>query len=350
MLIFELRNVTKLSRNALGLLLFLCLGSFALVGQTKKILVETDSADFVKDLQSASSQARIVGVTKANVMQEIGDADAFVGAITPAEVRAGKNLKWVQIMSAGAETVLFKSGGNDLRDSNIVLTNNQIVQGPEIADHAFAMLLMLSRGLNKFYKNQQQEIWQPRPYGGIELRGRNALILGVGGIGTQIAYRCWAFGMNVIGVDPEDIPFMPIIKKVVKPDQIDEVLPLADVVFISAPDTPMSHKMIGPKQFDLMKKDAYFIAVSRGGLYDMDSLVKGLDSKRLSGAGVDVVDPEPLPKGHPLWKFDNVVITPHIAGRSDKDHARMVNTIKDNIQRFADGKPLINVVDKEKGY
>ena len=104
-------------------------------------------------------------VTKENVMTEVADADAYVGSIRPEEVRAGKKLQWVQIMSAGAEGVLFKSGGNDLRDSNIVLTNNQIVQGPEIADHAFAMLLMLSRGLNKFYKNQQQELWQPRPYG-----------------------------------------------------------------------------------------------------------------------------------------------------------------------------------------
>ena len=321
-----------------------------LFAQTKKIVVAGADPVLIKDLESASPKARIVPVTKENVIKEVADADAYVGSIRPEEVRAGKKLQWVQIMSAGAENVLFKSGGNDLRDSNIILTNNQIVQGPEIADHALAMLLMLSRGLNKFYKNQQQEIWQPKPYGGIELRGRTAVVIGVGGIGTQIAYRAWAFGMNVIGVDPEDIPFMPIIQKVVKPDQINEVLPLADVVFISAPDTPMSHKMVGPKQFDLMKKDAYFIAVSRGGLYDMDSLVKGLDSKHLSGAGVDVVDPEPLPKGHPLWKFDNVVITPHIAGRSDKDHARMVSTIKENIRRFVDGKPLVNVVDKQKGY
>lgn len=330
--------------------LFFSILTLPLCAQTKKIVVSGGDPVLVKDLQSASSKARIVPVTKDNVMTEVADADAYVGSIRPAEVRAGKKLQWVQIMSAGAEGVLFKSGGTDLRDSNIVLTNNQIVQGPEIADHALAMLLMLSRGLNKFYKNQQQELWQPRPYGGIELRGRTALVIGVGGIGTQIAYRAWAFGMNVIGVDPEDIPFMPIIQKVVKPDQINEVLPAADVVFVSAPHTPMSNKMLGPKQFDLMKKDAYFIAVSRGGLYDMDSLVKGLDSKRLSGAGVDVVDPEPLPKGHPLWKFDNVVITPHIAGRSDKDHARMVNTIKDNIRRFVDGKPLVNVVDKQKGY
>jgi len=156
--------------------------------------------------------------------------------------------------------------------------------------------------------------------------------------------------MNVTGVDPEDIPFSPYLKKVVKPDQINEVLPAADVVFVSAPHTPKSHKMLGPEHFELMKKGAYFIAVSRGGLYDMNSLVKALDSKRLSGAGVDVTDPEPLPKGHPLWKFDNALITPHIAGRSDKDRDRMIGTIKENIQRFADGRPLINVVDKQKGY
>ena len=92
------------------------------------------------------------------------------------------------------------------------------------------------------------------------------------------------------------------------------------------------------------------IAVSRGGLYDLNALVKALDSKRLAGAGVDVTDPEPLPKGHALWKFDNAIITPHIAGRSDKDRARMVGTIKENIRRFAEGKPLLNVVDKQKGY
>ena len=156
--------------------------------------------------------------------------------------------------------------------------------------------------------------------------------------------------MNVVGVDPDDIPYSPFIKKVVKPDQLDEVLPEADVVFISAPHTPMSHKMMGPKQFELMKKDSYFIAVSRGGIYDMPALVKALDGKKLAGAGVDVTDPEPLPQGHALWKFDNVMVTPHIAGRSDKDRARMVGTIRENIARFADGRPLINVVDKQKGY
>ncbi|HYM10600.1 MAG TPA: D-2-hydroxyacid dehydrogenase [Bryobacterales bacterium] len=332
----------------LAVLLVVC--AMAVSAQSKKILVSGDQR-MVQELEGVAPQAKIVAVTKDNVMQEIGDADAYIGNIKPAEVRAGRNLKWVQVMSAGVENVLFLSGSNDLRDSNIVVTNNKEVQGPEIADHAFAMLLFSTRHLYDFYANKQQELWRPpRPFPGIELRGKTAVIIGVGGIGTQIAFRAWAFGMRVIGVDPEDKPFMPIIEKVVKPDQLNDVLPEADVVFISAPHTPKSHKMMGASQFELMKRGSYFIAVSRGGIYDINGLVKALDEKRLAGAGVDVTDPEPLPKGHPLWKFPNVMITPHVAGRSDKDNARMVGTVKENLRRFMAGEPLINVVDKKKGY
>jgi phosphoglycerate dehydrogenase-like enzyme len=330
-------------------LLLIC--ACTLSAQTKKILVDREEEDvLVRDLQAVSQKARIVPVNKANVMQEIADADAFIGNISPAEVRGGKNLKWVQVMSAGVENVLFMSGGSDLRDSNIVLTNNKIVQGPEIADHAMAMLLVLSRNLRKYIADDLQENWEGRRFEGIELNGKTAVVIGVGGIGMQIATRAWAFGMNVIGVDPEDKPFSPFVKKVVKPDQLDEVLPQADVVFISTPHTEKSHKMMGAREFELLKPHSYFVAVSRGGIYDMGGLVKALDSKRLAGAGVDVTDPEPLPKGHALWKFNNVVITPHIAGRSDRDNERMVGTIKENIKRFVDGEPLINVVDKQKGY
>jgi D-2-hydroxyacid dehydrogenase (NADP+) len=325
--------------------------SLVLVAQQKKILVADGDAQLAEELQSVTTGAKMVPVTEANVMKEIVDADAYIGDIRSPEVRAGKDLKWVGVMSAGVEGVLFpRDGSSALRDSNITLTNNKIVQGPEIADHALAMLLMLSRNLNILYKNDQQQLWNPRSFHGIELNGKTAVVVGVGGIGTQIAVRANAFGMSVIGVDTEDKPFMPFLTRVVKPDQFDDVLPEADVVFISVPDTPKSHKMMGSHEFELMKKDSYFVAVSRGGIYDMNGLVKALDEKRLAGAGVDVTDPEPLPKGHALWKFNNVIITPHIAGRSDQDSVRMIGTIKENIRRFVEGKPLINVVDKQKGY
>ncbi|MEZ5351401.1 MAG: D-2-hydroxyacid dehydrogenase [Bryobacteraceae bacterium] len=333
------------------LLLVLLASVLICPAQTKKILVSGQPPEVIADWQTASSKVRLVPVTKETAMAEIADADAYVGGdISPAMVRAAKKLQWVQVTSAGVERVLHLSGGNDLRDSNAILTNNQIVQGPEIADHALAMLLYFTRNLHVYSDDRKVENWRREKFPGIELNTKKALVIGCGGIGSQIALRAWAFGMKVTCVDPEDIPFSPFIVKTVKPDMLDTVIPEADVVFISAPHTPKSHKMVGPRQFELMKKGSYFIAVSRGGIYDIDGLVKALDSQRVVGAGVDVTDPEPLPKGHALWKFPNAIVTPHIAGRSDLDRDRMLGTVKENIRRFADGQPLINVVDKQKGY
>ena len=319
----------------------------ALSAQTKKILYLNGDDASVRELQSVSTKVRIVPVTRGDVMREIADADAFIGEIRPEEVRAGKNLKWVQSYTAGVERFLGVPGSEALRNSSIILTNNRITQGPEIADHAFAMLLFLTRRLDLFLKDAPR---RPDQYFPVELNGRTALVIGVGGIGTQIALRAWASGMDVIGVDPEEKPYTPYVKRIVKPDHLNEVLPLADIVFVSAPHTQASYKMVGPQQFELMKQDAYFIAVSRGALYDTNALVKALDSRRLAGAGVDVTDPEPLPRDHPLRKFPNVIVTPHIAGHSDKSVARMFGTVKENVRRFANGEPLVNVVDKQKGY
>ncbi len=319
------------------------------VAQTKKILVVGQPPEVIRDWQTASDKVTVFA-SRGNLMQEIADVDAFIGEPTPEMVRAAKKLKWVQTASAGVERVLHLSGGSDLRDSDIILTNNQIVQGPEIADHAMAMLLALSRNLPLYFSDRLKTNWRRERFTGIELNGKKGVVIGCGGIGTQIALRAWAHGMKITCVDPEDIPFSPFIVQTVKPDRLNDVLPDTDVVFISAPHTPKSHKMMGPKQFELLKKGSYFVAVSRGGVYDMPGLIKALDERKLAGAGVDVTDPEPLPEDSALWKFDNAIITPHIAGRSDQDQGRMRGTVKENIRRFAEGLPLINVVDKQKGY
>jgi phosphoglycerate dehydrogenase-like enzyme len=324
--------------------------AIALSAQTKKVVVMNQPPEVIAEWQAVTDKVRLVPATSETVMAEIVDADGFVGNITPEMVRAGKKLVWTQTISAGVEGVLHLTGSTALRDSNIVLTNNQIVQSPEIADHAFAMLLAHTREIPKWIRQKEQQLWRNQPHHLLELKGKSALVIGMGGIGQQITVRAWAFGMKVVGVDPEDIPYSPMVDHVVKPDQINEELPNADVVFMAAPFTPQSANMMGPGQFELMKQDSYFIAVSRGGTYDLASLVKALDSKRLAGAGVDVINPEPLPKGHPLWSFENVIITPHVAGRSDFDQLRMLGTAKENIRRFGDGLPFINVVDKQKGW
>jgi D-2-hydroxyacid dehydrogenase (NADP+) len=338
--------------NRIPLLCSLLLAA-SLSAQGLKIVVQ--SPGVMKELQAAGGIPPGVKLVQASggadLTREIADADGFVGGpLSAADLKAAKKLRWVQAFSAGVENQLFLSGNTALRDSPIILTNNRIVEGPELADHAFAMLLSLTRQLPRFMANQAQEKWQANNQGILVLKDKTALVIGVGGAGFNIATRAWAFGMNVIGVDPQDYPMTPIVKKYVKPDQLDEVLPEADVVFVSAPHTEQSHRMLGKKQFGLMKQGSFFVAVSRGGLYDLDGLVQALDSKRLAGAGVDVTDPEPLPKAHPLWKFNNAIVTPHVAGRSDQDYGRMVGTARENIKRFAAGKPLINVVDKQKGY
>ncbi|MBI4906183.1 MAG: D-2-hydroxyacid dehydrogenase [Acidobacteria bacterium] len=325
----------------------LCLLSVSVPAQApKKILVTGRGVSYIPEMKSLAPNVTFVEGRRDNMLTEAADADAILGEINPELFRAAKKLKWVHIYSAGVERHCFDSFIN----SNVTLTNGKIIQGPEIADHAFALLLALTRNITKAVSERPKEEWAKGEWKAIELRGKTAVIIGVGGIGSQIATRAAAFGMTVIGVDPKDIPFHPAISQVVTPDRLDTVIPKADVVFISAPHTPQSEKMMGARQFELMKKGAYFVAVSRGKLYDTNALVKALDSKHISGAGLDVTDPEPLPKGHPLWKFDNAIITPHIATVSDGVGARYHELVIDNVVRFSKGEPLRNVVDKVKGY
>ncbi len=336
------------------------------LGQEKKVVVVGLSENDIAELRRAAPGLRIVagvppaahavtavtpdapeaGEARRQLLREVADADAFIGGPTREVIRAAKRLRWVQVLSAGVEPYLYP----ELVHSEIVLTNARIVASPGIADHAFAMLLALTRKLTYFISIRPQEIWESTPYAMLELEGKTALVIGVGGIGSQVARRAKGFGMRVIGVDPKEFPPSPLVDRMVFPDRLDEVIPEADVIFVCAPHTAESQYMLGGPQFERMKRGAFFIAVSRGKLYRMEALVKALDSRHLAGAGVDVTDPEPLPKGHPLWRFDNVVITPHIATQCDGEMPRKLELLKENVVRFARGAPLRYVVDKQKGY
>lgn len=298
------------------------------------------------ELRAAAPTLNIVKPEPPKLMDELKDADGIIGVATPEILKAAPKLRWVQIGSAGAERALFP----EMVNRPITLTNCRIVQGPEIADHAFALLLAMTRQLTMAMDRKSKQDWNTKDYRPLELHGKTALVVGVGGIGTQIAIRAHAFGMKVIGVDPQDLPYVPYIERTVRPDRIDDVLPLADVVFVSAPATVETKHMFNGPRFSRMKRGSYFIAVSRGALYDNMALADALQSKHLAGAGLDVTDPEPLPAGHPFWKLENVVLTPHIAGRSDGESARYLNLYKENLRRFAKGEPLLHVVDKKKGY
>jgi phosphoglycerate dehydrogenase-like enzyme len=329
-------------------LVFLLL--FALSAQAQLTVMATGlSAEEVGQLQAAApSNVRVLAVSRGELESGIGEADAVIGTLNRDLFLRAKKLKWMQTHSAGVDNLRYP----ELIESDVVLTNAKIVMGPNIADHAFALLLSLTRKINIASLDTAESQWRRGGYAGklVELNGKTALIVGVGGIGMQIAQRAKGFGMHVIGVDPKDIPITPLVDELVHPDALDEVLPRADVLFVSAPLTEQTRGMIGPKQFDAMKRDSYFIAVSRGPLYQTPALLKALDSGRLAGAGLDVTDPEPLPEGHALWKFSNVVITPHVAGQGDVMPVRRMEVFVENVRRFGEGRPLLNVVDKQKGY
>jgi phosphoglycerate dehydrogenase-like enzyme len=325
--------------------------AFVLPAQTKKVIANLPP-EMVSELAKTAPNVKIVAARGPELAKEIADADAMVGVpLTPALFKQAKQLKWLHISSAGVEPHGNQSGlFPELVDSKIIVTNAKNVYGPQIADHAFAFLLALTRKLNLTIPKQNLEEWPRGREGMFELDGKTAVIIGVGGIGSNIAQRAHGFGMKVIGVDIRDIPPSATIQRVVPPDMLDSVLPEADVVFVSVPHTHKSEGMMGARQFELMKRGSYFIAMSRGKIYDHQALVKALDSQRLAGAGLDATDPEPLPKGHALWKFPNVVITPHTSGGSDNLQARLDHIVKENIRRFGAGVQLLNVVDKQAGF
>jgi phosphoglycerate dehydrogenase-like enzyme len=300
----------------------------------------------IAEVARAVPEADVVPVRKEDMAALVESADALVGAPDADCLRAARKLRWLQVPSGGVEPYLIP----EITESDVVLTNAKIIQGPQIADHAMAMLLALSRGLPRALADRKYGKWRPTSFEPIELRGKTAVIVGLGGIGTQIAERAAAFGMRVLAVDSEDRPYLRAVEEVLRPDRLHDLLPRADVLFLAAPLTPATRGLVGARELALLGKKAYIINVSRGEILVTGALVEALSEGRLAGAGLDVTDPEPLPVGHPLWSFENVIITPHIAGASDQVLRRRTDLVMENVRRFACGLPLLHVVDKKKGY
>jgi phosphoglycerate dehydrogenase-like enzyme/glyoxylase-like metal-dependent hydrolase (beta-lactamase superfamily II) len=327
----------------------------------KRILVPNLMPSRLAELKAIAPEVFFVPVkTAAEAAKEAGDADAVLGFCTPDIVKAGKKLRWIQVAHAGVEKDLFP----ELIKSDIVLTNTQRLYGPNVADQAFALLLSLTRGLSKAMHPQ---LITPGKDGPIdlnkhwnylknsvdpqELHGKTMLIVGLGGLGTQIAKRADAFGMRVIAVDPNDKIVKPaFVFSLQTPDKLLGLLPQADVVVLACPLTEQTRGSFAKAQFKAMKQSAYLINIARGGIVKTADLLEALQSKGIAGAGLDVTDPEPLPNDDPLWKLHNVVISPHVGGQSAGAQDRQWRLFRENVRRFVAGERLLCVVDKEKGY
>jgi phosphoglycerate dehydrogenase-like enzyme len=268
---------------------------------------------------------------------------------SPEFLSRAKNLVWVQSMSAGVERYLALDEVR--KNDKIVLTNGRGVHGPAIADHTLAMLLSLTRHLGDY--SQQIDERDPGKEGGhgpVALEGRTMLVVGVGGIGSEIAKRAHGFGMRVIGTRRSAAPLPQYFEKVGLSGDLLSLLPEADVVAIAVPLTPETENLFDAKAFAAMKPGSYLLNIGRGKVVDTGALLSAVSSGKLAGAGLDVTEPEPLPADHPLRKLPNVIITPHVAAVAELTDTRRNVLLKENLRRFGAGEPLLNVVDKQAGY
>jgi phosphoglycerate dehydrogenase-like enzyme len=300
----------------------------------------------LQEIQSVSEEVEVLNIQEEEKALEVMDeVDAMYGTITPALLAKAKKLEWIQAPIAGLEHYMFPA----LMESNVILSNMQGIYSDHIADHVMGYILCFARGFHIYLRRQLQRKWQ----GGvpvIHLADQTLGIIGLGGIGTEVARRGATSGMRVIAVDAIKKRKPRFVKALWGLDKLSRLLAESDFVVVCVPQTPETVKMIGMAQFRQMKKTAYFINVGRGVVVDLAALTTALQNGDIAGAGLDVFEIEPLPPHHPLWGMENVIITPHTAGEDPHTVERRIHVVKENLRRFIRGEPLKNVVDKRRWF
>ncbi len=258
-------------------------------------------------------------------------------------------LIWFQNFSSGSEACTATSG---VKNTDFILTNAQRLSSPAIAEHAIAMMMSLGRDLPFYQRNQRERKWQRNPAGNAnrEISGQTMLILGLGGIGTEVAKRAHGLGMRVIATRNSSRNGPDYVAQVGLASEMNELAKQADVVVNALPFTADTANIIDEAFFNAMKNGSFYISVGRGKTTNQDALIQALNSKHLAGAGLDVTDPEPLPNDHPLWTTENLIITPHSAGASMAGFQRGFILYQENLRRYLQGEKLLNVVNIQRGY
>ena len=311
--------------------------------------IDDDVRAWARRLREALPQLEVVvAEDAAAAARELIDADAAYGGIPPDVLPTVERLRLLQNPFAGPPPGYYYPA---LADHPVTVSNPRGIYSDHIAHHILMFMLALSRGLPYWSAAQAKGRWDPaaRQRGYVDLATSTVLIAGVGGIGAETARLCAAFGARVIGVDPR--PERDVPAEIVPPGELDRRLPEADFVVTTVPHTPETEGMWDARRFRAMKRSAYFINIGRGMTTKLDDLVAALEAGEIAGAGLDVFETEPLPAGHPLWRMENVLITPHVAVADAANiPERRFEIILENARRLIDGREFVNVVDKAKWY
>jgi phosphoglycerate dehydrogenase-like enzyme len=298
--------------------------------------------------EAAGDLEVVVGRDHDEQLRLAPNASILFGDVQPKILDAATRLQWVQSVGAGVDRIAAHLVDRDVR---LVSAKGGIV-GSHLAEHAFALLLTLTRGIATVLRRPgwtdeyriavRADQW--------ELTDRTMLIVGLGGAGRAVARRARGFELaRIVGVEPVTVAVSEI-DEVVHPDRFDEVLPDADIVVLTVPLTPATRLLLDQRRIAAMKPGAILINVSRGELVDDDAMRRALAEGHLGGAGLDVVAGEPLADDDPLWTMPNVVVTPHIAGGSPRRADRVVEQFCENLRRHRAGERLLGEFDWEVGY
>ncbi|MET7573656.1 D-2-hydroxyacid dehydrogenase [Streptomyces sp. NPDC005492] len=283
--------------------------------------------------------------TPEDVRAALVDADAAYGTLTPELLDVAQQLCWLQAPQAGPPPGFYHPA---LVRHPVEVTNMRDTYTDHVAAHTMALVLALARQLPRYVREQTAATWAPDWSDGavVPLAEARALIVGTGAIGAETGRLLAAFGTQVEGIDARVIAAPPGFVRVLPPDALDRALPLADIVILTVPHTPHTEGLMDARRLAAMKDGACLVNVGRGPTVRLDDVVAALDTGRLRGAALDVLEREPLPPEHPLWRHPRALITPHVAGVGPHAAERRFEVLAENAQRFADGRPLINVVDK----
>ncbi len=258
------------------------------------------------------------------------------------------NLRWAQQWGAGANWLMRYPKAAEM---DFILTNASGLHAVPISEHILAFLFTFARGFHHAHRFQSDREWKAPEEGEVfELAGKTLLLVGLGAIGARTAQLAAALGMRVIGIRRNPELRTEGLEAVFGPAQLPEQLPRADFVVLAMPLNHETKGMIAERELRLMKASAYLVNIGRGGTLDENALVQALREGWIAGAGLDVFEAEPLPTESPLWEMQNVVITAHYAGRTPHYFDRAMSIFLDNLERYTSGRPLFNVVDKERMY
>jgi phosphoglycerate dehydrogenase-like enzyme len=280
---------------------------------------------------------------QAELEAQIEEAEVVAGSVSAPALARAKRLKWVHSWAAGVNRQLF----SEMVGSSVILTCSKSNGAIPLAEHAMMLMLMLNRQAMLWIRAQAEHRWERRFHG--ELNGLTCGIIGLGYSGQDLALKCKAFHMRVIGVSRSGT-VVPNVDEVLPRQRLTDLLQQSDFVVVTAPLTPTTRGMLGEAEFRSMKPTGYYICFSRGGIADDAVLLRALQEGWIAGAGLDAHGEEPLPPDSPFWSLPNTIVTPHNGATTHATRQRGIDIFVDNLRRYVAGEPLRNVVDKSAGY